>query len=271
MPPKASEPGSAPEEQQKIPPKKRKWTNEEKVKAGVLALFGMAAVAVVGMRSYQIIPAQSYGVDIQAGQLLSDRLRPGFYWKWPAYEKIYIFNNNTIITENTVGEGKNTSDQNAFTADVRLHYRVNPSVGSIALKISAISSDDAASELVTYMNQSVNAAVGSRPGRESLADPAGFLIGFQNNLNWRISQNNLPVQVDSIEILTMHANITQPIQMRVTSSGVVEQMAGPAAVSIYSGGQQAFPTTPALDRQAPTRGPATTTGPRGALVPTYNR
>lgn len=221
---------------------------------GIISAFALVG-ANVGCHSYQIIPAQSYGVDIKAGQLITDHMSPGFHGKWPMFEKIYVFNNNTIIMEDTAGKENNTSDQNAFTADLRLHYRVDPKVGLLALQVHNMANDNGQNLIAGLMDQSVNAVVGARPAIDTLADPQGFLKAFMDNFQWRLAQNNVPVRLDTVEYLNANVgSLRKPIQMRIKANGVVEQMAGPAAVGVYHDASLTPTSTP----------PAVTTLPQPA-------
>lgn len=209
----------------------------------------MALVAVgLAARSYKIVPAQSYGVRITLGQMKNDMLKPGFYLKYPVYDSIEIFSNNTVIVESEVGSiatstnsGElNSSDRNPISARLRTHYRINPKVGSIALKLPELLGDSNNGEKAfqEFENQSFNAVVGSRPAADTLADPKGFLEAFLDNLKWRLAQNNMPIEVDVVELKSFHTDLNKPIQYRIKSDGKVEEMAGPAAVSVSHGGVQ---------------------------------
>ena len=97
-----------------------------------------------------------------------------------------------------------------------------------------------------------------------MADPEGFLKGYLANFQWRLAQNNVPVQLDTIELLTMNVgSLRKPIQMRIKANGEVEQMAGPAAVGVpYAGA-----STPILGAQVKTLAPATPTEPTINVAP----
>lgn len=242
---------------------------------GIGAAFVVIAGTVFGCNSYKIVPAQSYGVDIKFGQLESDHLKPGIYPKVPFFEKIYTLNNNTIIMETDgVGAGNNSSDQNAVTADFRIHYKVNPKVGSIALNIEKITDNHGQGLIKDLEGQALNAAVGSRPATDTLADPVGFLKAFKENLEWRIGQNNVPAEIDSIELLTMYvgassssSSSTTPnglrkvMQLRIKANDEVEQMSGPAAVSVSAAGIVNGPGSITVLKPSSDAGPTTPTGP----------
>ena len=218
---------------------------------------------VLGMRSYKIVPAQSYAVRTTFGQLVSDHLPPGFYGKFPFKDTFDIFSNNTIIVESSVGSKNivNTSDRNKITANIRTHYRVDPRVGSIALKLPTMRDDNGKKVFEELENQSFDAVVGSRPASETLDDPQGFLKAYLENLRWRIAQNNMPIRVDVVELLEFQADVHKPIQFRIKSDGHVEAMAGPAAVSVMHGDVQAPFTAPIFDAARPGDGRATRSAP----------
>ncbi|MDD5585719.1 MAG: SPFH domain-containing protein [Alphaproteobacteria bacterium] len=234
----------------------------------IVVLCSLAALGLA-YRSYKIVPAQSYGVRVTFGQMVSDNVPPGFYFKYPLYDTIDIFSNNTVIVESEVGAVKssgsssenatelNSSDRNPVSAKIRTHYKVNPAVGSIALKLPEMRGDNGETAFKELENQSFNAVVGSRPAAETLDDPTGFLEAFLVNLRWRLAQNNMPIEIDTIELLSFHANLRKPIQYRIKSDGKVDQMAGPAAVSVTHGGKQS-PVVPVVTVPArPGEGKAT--------------
>jgi regulator of protease activity HflC (stomatin/prohibitin superfamily) len=237
-------------------------------KLAASAAFGIAALWL-GARSYEIVPAQRYAVHVKLGQVKSDQVAPGIYRKLPFYDHYYVFNNNTIILENTVCSGNNTADQNSVKAEIRLHYRINPKVGLLALLLDKMSDDNGAALLGDLMTQACNAVVGSRPARDTLADPQGFLQAFMGNLQWRVSQNNIPAQVDVAELLAFNADLREPVQMRLKTNGAVEDMAGPAAISVtHAGGSlTAAGPNPTVEVARPIPGVTRSTDPTSLSVP----
>lgn len=200
----------------------------------------ITAVANDGNIIPEIVPAQNYGVRIRTGQLVSDELPPALYWKRPFFDDIYHFSNNTVILEATAGSGANTHDQNALTSDFRIHFRVDPKIGLIALHAKDLSVDNGKAKMTEFMTQSVNAVVGSRDAKDTLGDSSTYLRAFERDLNIRLRQNNVPVKVDTIELLAMKVGILRiPVQQRLRVDGIVEDMAnpsppmaGPAAVPV---------------------------------------
>lgn len=204
-----------------------KW----EIAGGVAALFTVVGL-IVAYKSYDSVPPQNFGVRITWGQLSKDILQPGYYWKSPILDSIYSFSNNTIIMEHTAGSGNNTKDQNPFTATMRLHYRIDPTVGILGMHYKALDIDGGVATLKDYMTQSVNAIVGSRVSRDHLANYDQFLQAFLDNLNWRIAQNNFPIRVDTVELLSAKIDLRTPVQLRLKPNGEVEDMAGPAAIAV---------------------------------------
>jgi len=245
----------------------------------VFALAASALTLLGAYRSFYIVPPKSYAVHIRMGQLIGDHEAPGPRLKYPLFDSFYPFNNNTIIFEKTAGgtgdDPRNTSDQNVFKADLRIHYVVDPSVGSMVLKVDEMEGDNGQSALETYVGQSVDAVVGSRSSIDTLADPNGFLKALLENLKWRLAQNNMPVKLDSIELLSMCVGgcskndgtdgLRKPFQLRILSNGQVVQMAGPAAIAVTHGSsndQPALVDKSMVVPMATPSGPTVSTAPR---------
>ena len=147
-----------------------------KIAAGIASA---AVVATAGLNTFKIVPAQSYGVRVAMGQLISDHLKPGFYWKSPIFDSINVFNNNTIILPmDNIGDGNNTADQNPLRVSMRVHYKVDPSVGLMVLNLNKMKGDNGGHTISDFAGQSTNAVVGSRSASDTIADPAGFLTAF---------------------------------------------------------------------------------------------
>ena len=212
---------------------------------GAVGVTGLVA----GLDSYKPIDSGHFGVHTRMGKVLNDTLGPGVETKVPFIDHVYEFQNNTIILTTTAGEGRNTKDQNMLSAEMRLHYTIDPREGVLALHIATMSDDNGKELLESLMDQSFNAVVGERPASDHMADPETLLASFGENLQWREKQNNVPISVDAIELLTIEVgNGTDPYRMpvqmrlrRVDNNGkagwTVEQMAGPAALPVESGGK----------------------------------
>lgn len=234
-------------------------------------LAGLALTTVfTAANSFKIVPAQSYGVRIKMGQLVDDQLKPNFYFKLPVFDSISVFPNNTIIMHcPKAGDGRNTQDQNVFTANLRFHYAHDPKVGLVALHAKTMQKNNGEDFLQELVKQSVNATVGARRSTDTLADPENFLKAMAENMQWRIAQNNLPMKFMAFELLSMQIGdgatpYTVPVQYRIIPHNdkewKIEKMAGPAAVPVQQAGQTVEPSSsskivPATP-QAPAPAPA---------------
>lgn len=179
--------------------------------------FGAAALlgAIGAWNSFQIVPAQNYGVHVHLGQVLDTHLEPGIHTKYPFIDTIYVLKENTIIMEKKVGSGLNSQDQNALSAEMRLHYKNDPKSGIIAFHVADMANDDGSRLLGSLMDQSFNAAAGSGRAVDSLNDPHKFLADFTENLQWRLNQNNVAIELDAFELLEFNVgNLRMPVQLR---------------------------------------------------------
>ncbi len=245
-----------PESKEQPAKKKRRSVSEfyEDHKVGIIGTVVTAFLAssILGYRSFEIVEAGNFGVRIKNGKLVSDNLEAGIYSKSPIFDTIYELRNNTIILETTAGTGRNTHEQNMLTADLRIHYKIKPEIGSIALQIDNMVTDQGKALLEEVADNSLDSVVGERHSMDHLANPQGLLQGLADNFEWRFRQNNVPAEIDSIELLTIHIGdggnpYRIPVQLRIRrleegkAGWAVESMAGPAAVSVQQAGSIASP------------------------------
>lgn len=223
------------------------------------AAFLTVAGGITAYRSFKIVSPNEFGVRVTAGEVQKDIINPGMHKKYPAFDKIHTFNNNTVILEGTVGDGKNTKDQNAFSADVRLHYNIDPNAGILAFHLGEMADDNGKDLITAQMSKAMNAAVGQRTTPESLVSPADVLEAFVDQLEWRLKQNNIAVKIDTVEYLTAHVGagssngsdygLRLPVQLKKKPGQPVESMAGPSVpvqhLVITPAPQTFAPTAPA--------------------------
>lgn len=220
------------------------------VTSGVVAL----ALILSGFNSYKIIDAGHFGVNVRMGQIVDDRMEPGFEWKIPWFEQIHELQNNTIILEDSsVGTGDNTYEQNALRAEMRLHYQIDTTQGVLALHINTMKNNNGARLLRELMDQSMNAVVGERHSSQVIADKESMLRAFADNLEWRLNQNNVPIRIDSVELLVLRIGTGEqpyrtPVQLklrRVDEDGqrswAVESMAGPSVLPVPNADERIQP------------------------------
>lgn len=145
----------------------------------------------------------------------------------------YTFSNNTIILEETVGEGRNTKDQNSYSARMRIHYKIKPDAGILAFHLDEMKNENGKGLILGHMHKALDGVVGQRSVAESLISPPTVLSEFANQLDWRLAQNNIAIQVDTIEMLEQYVGSTNaglrlPVQLKIRAGGPVESMSGPS-------------------------------------------
>jgi regulator of protease activity HflC (stomatin/prohibitin superfamily) len=220
-------------------------------------IIGLGTTAVLGTictaDSCNKVGSGYFGVHTRMGKIINDTVPPGVKWTVPLIDDVDLFQNNTIILETSVGTGRNTKDQNMLASEERLHYTIDPDEGVLALHINSMSADNGKQLLEGLMDQSFDAVVGERPASDHMSDPEGVLLAFAENLEWRLKQNNVPIKVDAIELLTLTVGdggtpYRTPVQLRirrVDSQGkagwTIEQMSGPAARPVQSNGKTIYP------------------------------
>ena len=90
-----------------------------------------------------------------------------------------------------------------MTASVTLQYKVVPDVGKLAMHRWAMDGwmmADGYWLLTRRMNESANAVLGRRTQAENMSNPKQFVKDFYEDLKTRLEQNNIPVEIESIEL-----------------------------------------------------------------------
>lgn len=178
-------------------------------------IFGPAAVMslFLGWKSFNIVQPNEFAVRTTMGAITSSDLPSGPSFKVPFVQSIYTYSRNVIINEFTAGASgngdANTQDRNKLEANMRLHYRIDPTVGDMNFHYynlsSLIGQGDGSDYLKTLINDSANAVFGQRSARETLADDDAFIKAFADNLEWRLRQNKVPITIDTVELLNIKA------------------------------------------------------------------
>lgn len=209
------------------------YTGKDWVKVACGA-FAVVASVIGGCRSYDSVPQQSFGVRVTRGQVQPKLLEPAYYGKLPVLDKIYSFSNNVIILETTAGNPRNTKDQNDFSVDLRLHYQIKPDAGVLSFHLEELSDNNGKALLTTQLSNSVDSVVGQLTSQEALAAPADILKHIVPQFEWRLKQNNVAVEIDTIELLSikMGNGLRLPVQMRIKPGQNVEVMTGPSAIPV---------------------------------------
>ncbi len=225
---------------------KAAWTN----KASRWGLGISFAASFIGTQSYEIVPPMNFAARETLGQMVATNLKSGFYWKLPIQDTFYILRENTIILEASAGGSRNTKDQNDLSVEMRLHYKNNPKSGVLAYHVKEMANDGGAKLLKGLIDQSVDAAAGYKAAIDSVNDPKTLLFTVADNLQWRLNQNNVAIEVDAIEFNVLKVGgLRTPVQLRLKSqadgkSWGIENITGPATVQMI-GAQIAAQNAPA--------------------------
>lgn len=207
-------------------------TTKQIIAASLAAVFGLGAVGTY--RSTNVVPPKSFGLRVTAGKVQDKLLEPGIAFTYPVLDTIYAFSNNVIILETTAGSARNTQDQNTFSAQLRLHYQIDPNAGVLAFHLDEMGKENGEALVTEQMNKAIDAIVGQRTTGQVLSSHADILKDFVAQLEWRLKQNNIAVKIDTVEYLSanMGAGVRLPVQLRVKPGQAVESMAGPSAVPV---------------------------------------
>ena len=137
-------------------------------------------------------------------------MQPGFYFHvWPfSYTHDYSSEVQTIEFgaggKYFVPWGENTADQNHLHAKLRLNYRVMPDKQKLGYHRwemdNILSKSDGYWMLTRMMNASANAVMGKDNIAKIMANPDQFSKDFYEDLQFRLKQNNVPIEIESIEL-----------------------------------------------------------------------
>lgn len=238
--------------------------------ASATAAFVVIGGLLTGWKSFDSVPNGYYGIRENLGQIDPVKLGPGWYSKKPWRESIWSFNNNVVRREVTVGSGSgvssgssttNTSsvladlitrDRNPFSVDMRIHYKISPDAGLLGLHLSDMSNSDGISLLKQLADNSTRYLAGQQNALDLLNDPENFLKSFVSDFDMRLRQNNVPVEIEMIELIALNVGGMRKITaMRWKSDGTIESSpAGSAAVPVPLA-PSARPPAPAPSSPAP--------------------
>jgi regulator of protease activity HflC (stomatin/prohibitin superfamily) len=180
-----------------------------------------ASVAGLGVAyiSTNYIGPQQFGLRQSFFSAGKATLPPGFYANlpWPLqYTHRYEAGTQTI--EFNAGSGRflpfwsSTKDQNILTATVAINYQVVPDPEKLKFHLYDMDGwmmQDGYWLLTRMANDSANAVLGKSTIAETLSNPQDFVDQLRTDLAARLEQNNVPVNVESIELKSF--NTTLPV------------------------------------------------------------
>lgn len=184
---------------------------------GRKAIFGLAAaLGITTCASISHIGPGQFGLRETFYQLVSGIIPPGIYGQVPFVQFTHNFEANTQRIEFNAGSCRfwplceNTKDQNALTASVALNYRVLPDAEKLGFHLWAMDGfvmPDGYWLLTDLLNTSANAVMGKYNMAYILSNPEEFLDELRRDFTIRLQQNNIPVEVESLELKKFNTSI----------------------------------------------------------------
>jgi hypothetical protein len=174
-----------------------------------LGLFLLATSAITdGGLLYNYAPANKFTLGSTFGKVADETTPSGLNFHFAPVYYVHDYRKEVQTIDFCVGGirfmpfGKSTADQNHLNADVKLNYRVTEDeekLGYHAWEMDGYLLPDGYWLLTDMMNQSANAIMGQRQLAETTSDPERFTEEFYEDLAFRLEQNNVPVDLESIE------------------------------------------------------------------------
>lgn len=169
-----------------------------------LGLMGLGYISTNYVRSDQFALRQSF---FSAGE---KTLPSGFYvtLPWPL-QYTHSYESRTQRIEFSAGSGRflpffdSTGDRNILTADIAINYKVVPDPAKLKFHLYEMDGwmmQDGYWLLTKMANDSANAVLGRCAMAETLANPQRFIDDLKADLEARLEQNNVPVEIESLEL-----------------------------------------------------------------------
>ena len=182
-----------------------------KKKAAAFLALGtvFASVAFDGGLLFNKINPNQFGIKTSFGKVTSDILSPGYRFHVPLIQYTHDYNAQVQRIRFTAGGiyflpfGKSTGDQNTLLSEIVLNYRVlsdKQKLGYHRWAMDGFLLPDGFWILTRRLNESVNAVMGKQRMAETLSNPEQFMLDLHSDLKLRLETNNIPVQIESIEL-----------------------------------------------------------------------
>lgn len=167
-------------------------------------------LALTGYASVTNITPKQFGLRESFYVMTGNIMNPGIYFQFPFVQYTHRYETNTQVLQLNSGGCRflpwcdSTGDHNPLTADMVLHYRVLPNVDKMNFHRWAMESWGTGRDgywLITKtLNTAANTALGQKNMADTLKDPEGFQKAVYNDLKYRLEQNNIPVEIESLEL-----------------------------------------------------------------------
>ena len=142
-------------------------------------------------------------------RMTSDIIKPGIHPQVPFVQFTHNFETNTQRAEIKAGSCRfwplcnSTKDGNALTAEVALNYKVLPDAQKLGFHLWSMDGfimPDGYWLVTRMLNDSANAVMGRYDMAQIMANPEKFAKELKEDLIFRLQQNNIPVEIESLEL-----------------------------------------------------------------------
>ena len=184
-----------------------KWIKPAAIAAGVLSTV---------FSTVSHTARDQFSIRETAYKFSSEIREPGITLQIPFFQFTHNYMANTQKINFNAGSCrflpmcKSTLDQNALTADISLNYRVLPNAEKLSFhlwEMDGFITKDGYWLLTRMLNDSTNAVMGKSTMTQLLAAPEKFLKDVKEDFAFRIKQNNIPIEIESLEMKEFSTSI----------------------------------------------------------------
>jgi regulator of protease activity HflC (stomatin/prohibitin superfamily) len=189
----------------------------------------VAALTIYATFSW--VSPRQFGLQTTGYVLLSDHtIGPGLRFQVPFIQYTHQYNANTQVIAMNAGGCRfwmtcdSTGDQNPLRASMVLQYRLIPDPENLGFHEWAMEGflfTDGYWLLTRMLNTSANAILGQKTTPAVLSEPQVFVEAVQSDLVARLKLNNVPVEVESLELRDFNTWFTpiRTVSYGITKSG----------------------------------------------------
>lgn len=206
-------------------------------KGAAKAVAATLGVALTGIASVNKPEPGQFALRETFYATVSDEiLEPGIHPQVPFVQYTHVYDSRTQSISFNAGSCRfiavcdSTADQNPLIAEVTLNYKVLKDREKLTFHrwaMEGIVMQDGYWLLTDMMNISANAVLGKKAMAQNLADPQAFLNDFYDDLSIRLTQNNVPVEIEGLELHSLKSWYTPTRTVAYVKRG------DPAAVSPF--------------------------------------
>lgn len=175
-----------------------------------LGLFLVTAAAIMdGGILYNYAPSNKFTLKSTFGKVADHTTPSGLYFHVPFVQYDHDYRKEVQTIDFNAGGmrflpfGESTADKNYLSSSLRLNYRVTEDTKKLGYhpwSMDGYLLPDGYWLLTDMMNQSANAVMGDHSLAETVGNPERYMEEFCDDLMFRLEQNNVPVDVESVEL-----------------------------------------------------------------------